>query len=68
MRRDYMDDWDRYYNKPHIDNVIVGFSGIDPAPKAISTEEIESVVEDLITADTASDLDVYSMMNYVLNS
>ena len=42
-------------------------SGIKIKPEAVDPDDVE-MLEDLITADTASDLDVYSMMNDVLNS
>ena len=35
-------DWDEFYNdyeKPHMSNMIVGYAGVDPAPKSGSSQK-----------------------------
>ena len=34
--KSYFEEFDRKYNQPHMDSITVGFSGIDPSPKAES--------------------------------
>ena len=33
MTKSYFEDFEKKYNRPRMNNITVGFSGIDPAPK-----------------------------------
>ena len=37
--KNYFEEFDKKYNRPSVGNITVGFSGIDPTPKAGETEK-----------------------------
>lgn len=38
--KSYFEEFERNYNKPRMENITVGFSGIDPSPKSSFAESI----------------------------
>ena len=42
--KSYFDEFDKKYNRPSMDKITVGFSGIDPAPKGF-TEATEIAID-----------------------
>ena len=47
MMKSYFEEFERRYNRPKMDRVTVGFSGIDPAPKN-NNEDIDQIVSDAV--------------------
>lgn len=44
MKQSWQEEFERKYNKPKIERVTVGFSGIDPQIKAVSSGEIDEEI------------------------
>ena len=50
--KSYFEEFKKKYNKPHMDKITVGFSGIDPTPKGIIEETNISIDAGEITLDS----------------
>ena len=54
MMKSYFEEFEKKYNRPQMNNITVGFSGIDPAPRSNETivtpeiviEALESLIID----------------------
>ena len=44
MKQSWIEEFERKYNKPKIEPIIVGFSGIDPQLKGINDEAIDDEI------------------------
>ena len=62
MTKSYFEEFDKKYNRPQIDNITVGFSGIDPAPK--SNDDIGNI-EAILADRTASKEEINAMLDEV---
>ena len=54
MAKSYFEEFDRKYNRPKMEKITVGFSGIDPAPKSTEWEgggQIDIIDSGEITLD-----------------
>ena len=49
MAKSWVEEFNKRYNQPQVDNVIVGFSGIDPAPKSAIDSNIFYIDGGVIT-------------------
>ena len=50
--KSYFEEFERNYNKPRMENITVGFSGIDPTPKALGEVKDVSIDAGEITLDS----------------
>ena len=52
MMKSYFEEFERRYNRPKMDRITVGFSGIDPAPKnsenLVTSETVQEIAEEAI--------------------
>ena len=62
MVRSYFEEFDKKYNRPVMDKITVGFSGIDPSPKNNNDSEN---IEAIIAARTASREEIDAMLDEV---
>ena len=44
MRQSWQEEFEKKYNKPKLERITVGFSGIDPQIKAVSSGEIDEEI------------------------
>ena len=44
--KSYFEEFERRYNRPTMNNITVGFSGIDPAPKSSGSGESSVDIDD----------------------
>ncbi len=44
MQKSWIEEFESKYNKPHINPITVGFSGIDPTPKSVSAENLDEEI------------------------
>lgn len=44
MQKSWIEDFEQKYNKPTINPITVGFSGIDPTPKSVSAENLDEEI------------------------
>ena len=56
--KSYFEEFEKKYNRPQMDRVTVGFSGIDPAPKSVDDDSIEAI----FNSHTASREEVNAML------
>ena len=53
MTKSYFEEFEKKYNRPTMNNITVGFSGIDPAPKGggseVSEEALKEAASEVIT-------------------
>ena len=59
MVRSYFEEFDKRYNRPAMDNVTVGCSGIDPSPN------VDSIVQEQLKIRTASREEIDAMLDEV---
>ncbi len=50
--KSYFEEFEKKYNKPRMDKITVGFSGIDPAPKGFMEQANISIDAGEITLDS----------------
>lgn len=63
--RSYFEEFEKKYNRPTMNRITVGFSGIDPSPKNesdIDDEAVHEIARDVIKARTASREEVNTML------
>ena len=64
MTKSYFEEFDKKFNRPKMNSITVGFSGIDPAPK---TEEKESGInaDEFLTSYVATNSEIREMLDKV---
>ena len=62
MAKSYFEEFDKKYNRPSMDRITVGFSGIDPARKNADDSDIELIVQEQLESRIASREEVNSML------
>ena len=48
-----LDDFYKNYNRPQIDSIIVGFSGIDPLPKSVDAVHMSEIDRDMAAIEAS---------------
>ena len=48
MAKSYFEEFYKKYNRPHMNDITVGFSGIDPSPKSEISETTEEIVREVV--------------------
>ena len=65
----YFEEFEKKYNRPQMDRVTVGFSGIDPAPKnsgdLISDDVVETTVAEKLEARVATSDEVDAVLSEI---
>lgn len=66
MAKSYFEEFEKKYNRPRMNDVTVGFSGIDPAPKSeFDTETARAVASQAFEDRTASSEEVSAMLDEI---
>ena len=70
MAKSYFEEFEKKYNRPRMNDITVGFSGIDPAPKSeIDSDDVSTiantVTENYLNSHAAKAEEVNAMLNEV---
>ena len=60
MAKSYFEEFEKKYNRPRMNDITVGFSGIDPAPKS---EETEEAIIQIVQQEVQQELQSFSAMD-----
>ena len=65
--KSYFEEYERKYEKPRVEKITVGFSGIDPSLKGVSEEEVAQTVQDVVESMSADDDEIRALIDDVYN-